>query len=155
MLSGTQQRLLVLKVGETVNPPGLLAASVADLATQYSGLDARVSQLGPGYSLEMLYTERDLVLVAMGACRANVQNSTDKSLSLDQQEAQRLQAMYANVQTEITRVEDLARRSRPALVGQITTAVPEANPGPGGPNAADVAYRGDPYYPFSGSLVPR
>jgi hypothetical protein len=146
--------VLVLKVGETTNPPGLLAANVQTIAFLYAGLDARVSQLGPGYSLAALYTERDLILIAMGACRANVQNSTDRSASMDQQESARLQAMYVNVQAEIVRVEDLARRSRAPQVGQLTTVQPLPNPFGAGfsPDASDPALGGSPYYPYPGGL---
>lgn len=154
MLTLAQQALVVLRVGETTNPPGMLAANIAGIAMQYDGIDSRVAALGPGYSLEMLYSGRDAILVAMGACRAAVQERTADQEALYQQEAARLQAMYTNAQVEIVRVEDLARRSRAPQVGQITQVQPLPNPfGPGWlPDASDTALAGSPYYPYPGGL---
>ena len=153
MLTIGQQTILVLKVGETISPAGLLAANVAAMATQYDGLDAKVAPLGPSYSLERLYTERDLVLIAMGAARANVHMKTGDQEKNAEQEAARLQAMYQNCMGEISRLEKMAG-SGPPQVGQILQTAPSVNPFPG-IDANDPALRGDPYriYPATSELL--
>ena len=146
MLSTTDQALAVALVGDIATPAqpgGALAAIVGTIAAQY-GYDAAY----PGFGLELLYVQRDLIKVAMGAVWQQVQfREADQQFNL-QQKHQALAVRLANVEQEIAQRWDQARASGPAgaSVGVIARAAPIAPPLPvPSPDANDPRYQGSPY----------
>jgi len=150
VLSPDRQYLAVVQVGETTDPPGLLAANVAALAAAYDGLDAALPAGLPGVSLEDAYVQRDLAQIALGVARARVQTHTSDGFTAAwQQEAERLAAVIFSLTREIVRIETMARASLRTAVGQLATTAPVAPPWPGGLDANDPRLRGSPYYPLT------
>lgn len=145
MLSAAQQAVAVLRVGETLQPPGLLAATVPSLAAQYDGLDATLPDYLAGVSLEDLYVRRGLAEVALGACRAAVDQQTADQKDFFSQESARLLALLRFLTDEIQSVGDMARSSGDIAVGLLTTVEPIAPLYPAAINANDPIFKGTPY----------
>lgn len=145
MLSSADQTLAVALVGDiatTANPGGALAAVVATIAGHYS-FDA----MYPGFGLELLYVERDLIKVAMGAVWQQVQfKEADQQFNL-QNKHQALAVRLGSIETEIATRLDQARASGHGVsVGVITKTAPIGPPLPVPfPDANDPRYAGSPY----------
>lgn len=145
MLSTADQALAVALVGDiatAAQPGGALVAIVPTVAAQY-GYDA----MYPGFGLELLYVQRDLIKVAMGAVWQQVQfKEADQQFNL-QNKHQALAVRLANVEMEITQRWDQARASgHGASVGVITKTAPISPPLPVPfPDANDPRYQGSPY----------
>lgn len=142
MLSTADQALAVALVGET--PDGTLAAQVVAIAGQYS-FDA----MYPGFGLELLYVERDLLKVAHGWAWKQVEQSSPSTKMSLQQQAQALAVRLKDMTDQIATRLAQAQSSVPGVsTGCISTTAPTAPPWPApSPDANDVRYAGSPYYP--------
>lgn len=145
MLSSADQALAVALVGDiatAANPGGELAAHVATIAGHYS-----FDGMYPGFGLELLYVERDLIKAAMGVVWQQVQfKESDQQFNL-QQKHQALAVRLSAIDSEIATRLDQARASLHGVsVGQMTTTAPTSPPFPAPfPDANSPGYAGSPY----------
>jgi hypothetical protein len=138
-LTDDQQRL-VDEVGETDD--GRLAANVVAVLAVWAGKDL----IKPG--LTRLYAKRQLIDLAMGAVRSQVDFSDAQGLTVKAgQRGTRLQAMQDTTLAEIIRLEAKARGRRLGASQELVTKAPAMPPWPTPPfpDANDPRLNGDPY----------
>jgi hypothetical protein len=139
--------LLVLEVGET--PDLRLAANVGTYWTLNAAYGAIYAPL------QRWYTKLNLIDLALGYYRAQVNTTVPGGVSLQyQQRVQSLLAMRADTLTMVTTLQQQAQSSRGGAQAPITQTQPELPP-PLAPvpatfpyaNANDPIWQGDPYEP--------
>jgi hypothetical protein len=135
----TIQQILVDEVGDTANLD--LANAVQLFWTSFQDKQA----IHP--RLQELYTHRRLIDYALALVRNHVSFSTDGALNL--QLAQRtayLKDRKAEIQTDINKLETIARANRTPVIGQLTNTEVETPP-PGVPYGDSHRIIGSPYFP--------
>lgn len=128
-------------LAEVGDPNGTLAAIIVGLWAGYSDKGA----IDP--RLQFLYTKRSAIDVRL----AETQGTTDYTLDGVSEKASgafdQLTQMRTSTETEIQRVEALARGRRAPAYGAITTTSPLVPQFPTLPDATDPRYSGSPYAP--------
>ncbi len=139
------QSLIIDEVGDTAD--GYLAARIATVWASYA------DKAGTAPRLQELYSKKRLANLLIGRLREQVDFAIQGDLSRKQsQKVTTLQAMVAQTQVEIDKVERQSIAQRPILTAPITITSPEGPPVPGviSPydeviDASDPRYSGDPY----------
>lgn len=136
------QNLIILEVGDTSD--GLLAANMATIWASV----ADKALVAP--RLQELYAKRRAIDLLLGRTRGEVDRRIDGIEERWGQEPDRLIKLRADTQTEIVRIEALARAGRTVAHGTISTVAPEAPPSGAPayapPDANELRYYGDPYF---------